>query len=126
VADVFDPRPVTGLGPLDPNWQVPTPPYAWLVCSGTLALGETRVFDISNGRIFFIARTPSVVTGEMFLQLGEDGADLPVLSGFVYKCSGVRRLKVRLLDTAAAPRDFRIVVSSDPLFDFTGVGRTTL
>ena len=115
-----------GTGPLDPSLAVPTPPYAWLVCSGTLQVGEVRVFDISNGRVFFVTRTPLLANQEMFLQLGEDGADLPVQSGFVYKCSGVRRIKVRLADTAAAARDFRIVVSSDPNFDFTGIGRTTL
>jgi hypothetical protein len=118
--------PVIGSGPFDPSLNVPTPPYAWLVCSGTLVQGETRVHDISNGRVFFVTRTPSAVNQEMFIQLGEDGADLPILSGFVYKCSGVRRLKVSLVITAAAPRDYRIVVSSDPNFDFTGIGRTTL
>ena len=92
-----------------------------LIFANTIAAGDTIIHDVS-GAVSFYVLSLNGVYGDVTMQLGDEGAPFPILSGMFMRTSGFRR--VRFFNVSIAPRTVQLMFSADPNF-FVMTGRIT-
>jgi len=85
------------------------------------AAGDQIIHDVSGALSFYVLSLNGVY-GDVTIQLGDESAPFPILSGMFLRTSGFRR--VRVANLSIATRTLQIMFSADPNF-FVMTGRIT-